>query len=215
VLSAQGNLQGALGSYKADLAIAERLAAADPGNAGWQRDLSVSHNKIGDVLIEQGNLPAALEAFQASLAISQRLASTDPGNAGWQRDVAVSNERIGDMHARQGRAAEAIAAFERALAAYQGLLDRHPEDVQSRVFSVVPLWRLGDLKGRKGRADLKAALAILEPLAAADRLDANRRGWIARIKQQIETMSDAGDPPPVETPAKPSGGGWLGRWWTR
>jgi hypothetical protein len=35
------------------LAIAERLAKADPGNADWQRDLSVSHNTIGDVQVEQ------------------------------------------------------------------------------------------------------------------------------------------------------------------
>jgi hypothetical protein len=41
------------------LAIAERLAHSDPGNAGWQRDLSVSYNKIGDVLVAQGNLPEA------------------------------------------------------------------------------------------------------------------------------------------------------------
>ena len=41
----------------------EELAAADPGNAGWQRDLSVSHNKIGDVLTAQGNLAAALAAY--------------------------------------------------------------------------------------------------------------------------------------------------------
>ena len=42
VLVAQGNLPAALKSYRDDLAIAERLAKADPGNAGWQRDLSVS-----------------------------------------------------------------------------------------------------------------------------------------------------------------------------
>ncbi|NQW09613.1 MAG: tetratricopeptide repeat protein, partial [Alphaproteobacteria bacterium] len=42
---AQGELATALDSFRASLAIAERLAAADPGNAGWQRDLSVSHNK--------------------------------------------------------------------------------------------------------------------------------------------------------------------------
>ncbi len=41
---AQGDLSGALDSYRAYLAIAERLAKADPNNAGWQRDLSVSHN---------------------------------------------------------------------------------------------------------------------------------------------------------------------------
>ncbi len=43
-------------------AVLQRLAAADPGNAGWQRDLSVSHNKIGDVLSAQGDLNAALRA---------------------------------------------------------------------------------------------------------------------------------------------------------
>ena len=52
--SAQGDLAGGAASYRASLAICERLAAADPGNAGWQRDLSVSHNKIGDVLVGAG-----------------------------------------------------------------------------------------------------------------------------------------------------------------
>ena len=55
VLVAQGNLPEALKSYRDSLAIAERLAKADPGNAGWQRDLSVSYNKVGDVQVAQGN----------------------------------------------------------------------------------------------------------------------------------------------------------------
>ena len=41
-------------AYQAALAIAQRLAAADPGNAGWQRDLSVSHNKIGNLAVAAG-----------------------------------------------------------------------------------------------------------------------------------------------------------------
>ena len=60
VLVEQGDLAGALAAYQASLAIAERLAQADPGNARWQRDLSVSHNKVGDVLRAQGDLTAAL-----------------------------------------------------------------------------------------------------------------------------------------------------------
>ena len=72
VALAQGNLPSARRHYETAAAIAEPIAKADPGsgsgaspgNAGWQRDLSVSHNKIGDVLVEQGNLPAALDAYQ-------------------------------------------------------------------------------------------------------------------------------------------------------
>jgi hypothetical protein len=54
------------------LAIAERLAKADPHNAGWQRDLSVSCNRVGVVQVAQGNLTAALHSFRDSLAIADR-----------------------------------------------------------------------------------------------------------------------------------------------
>ena len=65
--------------------IDERLAKSDPGNAGWQHDLSVSLNgSIGDVQLALGNLPAALASYQASHAMFERLAKSDPGNAGWQ-----------------------------------------------------------------------------------------------------------------------------------
>jgi hypothetical protein len=84
------------------LAIAERLAKADPGNAGWQRDLSVSHDKIGDVQQAQDDLAAALTSYQASLAIAEHLAKADPGNAGWQRDLSVSHDQIGDVQQAQG-----------------------------------------------------------------------------------------------------------------
>ena len=43
--------------FKASLAIFERLVKADPGNAEWQRDLSISHGNIGDVLRVPGQPP--------------------------------------------------------------------------------------------------------------------------------------------------------------
>jgi hypothetical protein len=50
VLVAQGNLAEALNTLRDSLAIRERLVKAGPDNSGWQRDVSVSHNRIGDVL---------------------------------------------------------------------------------------------------------------------------------------------------------------------
>ena len=58
-------------------------------NAEWQRDLSASFEKIGDVQSARGNLDGALEADQDSLAIAEKLAAQDPGNALWQRDLIV------------------------------------------------------------------------------------------------------------------------------
>jgi len=43
---AQGDLAGALESYRESRAIRERLAGADPGNAGWQRDVWVSYWRL-------------------------------------------------------------------------------------------------------------------------------------------------------------------------
>ena len=105
---AQGDLAGALTAYRDGLEIAARLAASDPGNAGWQRDLSVSHIKIGDVRVAQGDLAGALIAYQDSLDIAARLAASDPGNAVWQGDLAVSHFKIGNVRVAQGDLAGAL-----------------------------------------------------------------------------------------------------------
>ena len=98
---AQGDLAGALRSYRDGFAISSRLAQSDPGNAGWQRDLSVSYEKIGDVQVAQGDLAGALSPYRDSLAIIDRLAQSDPGNAGWQRDLSVSYERLATCRSRR------------------------------------------------------------------------------------------------------------------
>ncbi len=95
---------------------ADRLAKSDPGNAGWQRDLSVSYDRVGDVLVAQGNLPEALKTFRDGLAIRDRLAKSDPGNAGWQRDLSVSYDRVGDVLVAQGNLPEALKTFRDGLA---------------------------------------------------------------------------------------------------
>ena len=110
-LVSRGNLDTAVAEYNLARSIAEHLAQADPGNAGWQRDLSVSHTKLGDVLVAQGNLTEALTAYRASLAIAERLAQADPGNADWQRDLSVSHDRLGDVLVAQGNLTEALTAY--------------------------------------------------------------------------------------------------------
>ena len=64
------------------LAVSERLAASNPGSAAAQRDLSVSLNKLGNVLVQAGELSAARARYEAALAVSERLAASNPGSAG-------------------------------------------------------------------------------------------------------------------------------------
>ena len=107
-----GSLDGAIDAYQS----ARKAAIA----SGDERDLSVSHNKIGDVQVAQGALGAALESFRASHSIFERLAAADPGNAGWQRDLSVSHEKIGDVQVEQGD----LAAAQRSYQASHDIFDR-------------------------------------------------------------------------------------------
>jgi phage tail protein X len=94
VLGAQGDLLRALAYYKEALAIADRLAKADSGNAKWQRSLSVAYSKVGDVLIAQGDMAGALVLYKYELAITERLAKADPGNAELQYGLAATCARL-------------------------------------------------------------------------------------------------------------------------
>jgi tetratricopeptide (TPR) repeat protein len=58
----------ALKSYRDSLATGDRLAKADPTNTDWQSYLSVSYQRVGEVLQAQGNLAEALKSYHDSLA---------------------------------------------------------------------------------------------------------------------------------------------------
>ena len=66
-------------SYIRARQLMEALAAEDLANIDWQRNLSVSHNKIGDVLEAQGDGPTALDAYRRSLDIREAVAGVLPG----------------------------------------------------------------------------------------------------------------------------------------
>ena len=80
---------------------------------GWQRDLSVSHNKIGDVLVEQGNLTAALDAYNASLAIAEFASLRRTRKCRMAARPLVSHDRIGDVLRAQGNLTAALDAYRR------------------------------------------------------------------------------------------------------
>ncbi len=50
-------------------------------------DVSVSHQRIGDVQLGQGNKAAAAEEYKAGLVVAQRLLAKEPSNADAQEMV--------------------------------------------------------------------------------------------------------------------------------
>jgi hypothetical protein len=103
LLVAQDNLPEALKSYHDDLAIMDRLAKSDPGNAGWQRDLSVSYSRLAGAFRKAGDKAKTLDALRQGRAIMVRLTSVSPDNAVWKRDLGWFDGRLRSWTAQSER----------------------------------------------------------------------------------------------------------------
>jgi tetratricopeptide (TPR) repeat protein len=185
---AQGDLAAALTSFAASHDIFKRLAAADPGNAGWQRDLSVSHERIGGVLVEQGDLAAALKSFAASLAIDERLAAADPGHAGWQRELSVSHNKIGDVLVAQGDLAAALTSFAASHDIFKRLAAADPGHAGWQRDLAFSHWRLARY-GDQPRVHWQQVVAILKGLQEQGRLAPVDQKWLPIAEENLAAIT--------------------------
>jgi len=179
----QGNLPTALQAFSGARDVAERLAKSDPGHAGWQRDVSVSYNKVGDVLVAQGQLPDALKAFRDSLSIRERLAKSDPSNAGWQRDVSVSYGMIATVLESQGNLESALDGYRKTLAIQQRLSKSDPGNAGWQRDVSVSYEKVGNVLVAQGQLP-DALKAFRDSLSIAERLsksDPGNAGWQADL----------------------------------
>ena len=171
-----GGLPLAAIAYERTLAFVQRLAAADPANTTWQRDLSISGNRIGAVRQAQGDLAGALSAFEDSLVIRAQLAAAEPANTTWQRDLYICWDRIGEVRQRQGDLAGALRAFEDSRVIRARLAATDPANTTWQRDLSIGWSQIGDVLQRQG--DLAGALRAFEDsrlihaqLAATDPAD--------------------------------------------
>ena len=95
---AQGDLPGRrMKSYRDGLAIRDRLAKADPGNAGGSAICRCPIAKIGDVLRRMGASAEALSALRQGQAMMVRMTRLSPDNTTWKNDLAWFNEQIAQL----------------------------------------------------------------------------------------------------------------------
>jgi tetratricopeptide (TPR) repeat protein len=94
---ALGQSERTFARYRQLLERQQRLAKAEPDRADYQRDLSVSYNKMGDLYVALGQGEAARQAYQGSLEIAERLAKAEPDRADYQLDLVISLVKIGTV----------------------------------------------------------------------------------------------------------------------
>jgi tetratricopeptide (TPR) repeat protein len=179
----------ALSRYQQLLARHERLARAEPDRADYQRDLSGSSIKMGDLYSALGQGEEARQAYLKFLAIAERLAQADPDRADYQRDLSVSLNKMGDLYRALGQGEEARQAFLKALAIRERLAQAEPDRADYQRDLSVSLENMGDLyralgQGEEARQAYLKSLAIAERLAQAepDRADYQRDLSVSYIK---------------------------------
>lgn len=122
----------ALEYYRKALAICTEVAQRDQKNVRAQRDVSVSDNKVGDVLWAIGDKRAALESYQKALAIRLALSEGKKANASTENDLAVCYGRIGEALADLGEVERALESHHKAVAIYRSLSDADPANAVTR-----------------------------------------------------------------------------------
>ncbi|MBL8482338.1 MAG: tetratricopeptide repeat protein, partial [Rhodocyclaceae bacterium] len=150
-----------------DLAIAQRLAAAEPQHAGYQRDLSVSYERLGDLMRTLGQADTARQYFEQSLDLRARLAAAEPQRADYQRDLSVSYEKLGNVLHDLGQTDAARQYYEQDLDIAQRLVRAEPQRADYQRDLVISLMRMADAEPQRAQEHLTRALDILHALRAA------------------------------------------------
>ena len=90
----QGQLPPALTAFRKGRDQADRLAKADPDNAGWLADLAASHGKIGLLLALMGQRATALATLRQGRELVEPLVRRSPDHAQWQNSLESFDRHI-------------------------------------------------------------------------------------------------------------------------
>ena len=140
-----GSVAAALDRANRIAATARHKAETDPTNTEAQRDLGISYERLGDLMVAVGNLGEAERFYRDRLTIADRLAKDDPTNAQAQRDLSVSYTKLGDLMVAVGNLGEAERFHRDSLTIRDRLAKDDPTNTEAQRDLSVSYERLGDL----------------------------------------------------------------------
>ncbi|MGH3935576.1 MAG: CHAT domain-containing protein [Pseudonocardiaceae bacterium] len=163
-LAALGFTSQAVTRYRRLVDAFTQRAHAEPDRADYQRDLSISHERLGDLYRALGQGEQALKLYQQSLTIRERLAHAEPDRADYQRDLSISHQRLGLCFAELDRSGEAAASLERHLQLALDVYQRSPGQVDAVVDLAIALHLTAgpDDDGDKRNQQSRDLLELLE-----------------------------------------------------
>ena len=148
----------ALEYYTRALEIAEKLCAFDPPNLTYQRDFSISLNKLGDMRTRAGEHALALELYSKALAVREGMLAQDKENMTLWFDRSTSHNKVGDALAALGRCDEALPQYQAALRIRRTLRAGMPGNARYMYGQALCLENMAKLSLRQSASEKTAQL---------------------------------------------------------
>ena len=162
-----------------------RRMIQEPDRADYQRDLSVSYERMGDLLRALGAGEQARDYYGKSLEIIERLAKQEPDRADYQRDLSVSYNKMGDLLRALGAGEQAREYYGKSLEIRELLAKQEPDRADYQTDLAASLYRIAIITSENSIPALERALAILRELDAAGRLEPAKKDWILTLEEEI------------------------------
>ena len=185
---------GEISLHDEALAIAEALAAETPNSLEWQRDLSVSHQKLGMLAADAGNTSVARRHFETSRAIRERLVMLAPDDPTREWDLAGILDRLGELALANDDPSGAMREFTVLEAIMRRLAANEPDNLDWQRDLAVALQKLGGTAARTGntaaaREHLGAAADILVAITTAAPHNHQWQQDLARTRQLLARLA--------------------------
>lgn len=183
--------------FQKDLAIAERLTAQDPLNAGWRSDLAYSLYQTGECHEQLGLFFEAACLWRRELEVRTAMAShtEDPFEA--EDELSSCQNQIGGALEAMGDFKGAGDAYKEYLRLSQNIFERDPDDATKQ--RNVAIGQASVARSELALGHLEQAQALhtqasqtFQALRDADDLG-SQHDWAAALALGAEIASSAGD----------------------
>jgi tetratricopeptide (TPR) repeat protein len=159
-----------------------------------QRDIAISHERIGDALFELKQTSEARAEYEISLKIRRELLSSQPSSVQFRADLAVAYDRIGRTAPEAGLAEE---VYRNSLSLRAGLVAQQPNNpawlrdlAASHDNVAMTLHKQG--KTQEAIDGFRRSLEIREGLSARE---PGTVRWQINVVRSLVLLAEAGDQP--------------------
>lgn len=158
---------------------AVKLAAMDPNNFDWQREVAYGHHNLAVLDDSAGRYADAEREMRAKRELYRSWVQRRPNDVKLRFENANTASWLGSISARQGRLADAEAFFAEQVDGMSRCVADDPANAEWREVRIDALLLLTEVQTQRGRlAEARGSIEAATPLAIAQaRQDPANNGW--------------------------------------